>query len=275
MLVHRPHGPVVVAVALLAVGGCTRSSDALPEPERTSVAAGSPAETPAPSTVPQAAPATASTSAAVTPASSAAPATVPIASVTQVPEVAEIGVPGLDSDDAFCASWSRFAGSFQVVAVTAAFGSGPPEQPASLETAAAPTVTSSYRELLANWPTELETEVELVADEFLGPFARRLEDARSALTEVGADQATVDEIAAAWVEGLARRDPSSPEFVVDLPDATWEVIDEAARTFAARRVAFGADPSLVTNVSTPLTEEYLSRSCPDRGTLAGREVDPP
>jgi hypothetical protein len=189
--------------------------------------------------------------------------------------VPEIGVPGLDSTDAFCSSWSRFGGSFQVVAVAAAFGSGTPEQLAALEVAAAPTVTGAYADLLANWPEELASEFEIVADDFLGPFARRLAAAYDSLAAVGADAATVAAIGDAWLAGLARRDPSTPEFVVDLPDEIWGTIDEAAEVFGARLVPFGSDPSLVTDVSTPLTSEYLGASCPDQGTLSGQEVETP
>lgn len=198
--------------------------------------------------------------------------TAPTVSVVAVPEV---GVPGLDSDDAFCSSWSRFAGSFQVVAVTAAFGSGSPDQLAALEVAAAPTVTSAYEQLVDDWPDELASEADVVADEFLGPFARRLETARAALRGVGADDVTIDAIERAWLAGLAQRDPSTPEFVVDLPDEIWAVIDDAATDFAEQRVPFSQDPSLVTDVQTPLTSEYLAVSCPDQGTLSGQEVETP
>ena len=204
-----------------------------------------------------------------------APVSLETAPPISIVDVAEVGVPGLDSDDEFCSSWSRFAGSFQVVAVTAAFGSGPPEQLAALEVAAAPTVTSAYRQLVENWPDELAAEADLVADEFLGPFARRLEAARSALGEVGADDAAIAAIESAWLEGLAGRDPTTPEFVVDLSDDLWAVIDDAAAAFARQRVPFSQDPSLVTDVQTPLTSEYLAVSCPDQGTLSGQEVETP
>lgn len=205
----------------------------------------------------------------------AAPVSLETTPPISIVDVVEVGVPGLDSDDEFCSAWSRFAGSFQVVAVTAAFGSGSPEQLAALEVAAAPTVTSAYRQLVESWPEELAAEADLVADEFLGPFARRLEAARSALGEVGADDAAVTAIESAWLDGLARRDPTTPEFVVDLSDDLWALIDEAAVAFAQQRVPFSQDPSLVTDVQTPLTSEYLAVSCPDQGTLSGQEVETP
>lgn len=203
----------------------------------------------------------------------------PVSLVTTPPvsvvDIDEVGVPGLDSDDVFCSAWSRFAGSFQVVAVTAAFGSGSSEQLAALEVAAAPTVTSAFEQLIENWPDELAPEADLVADEFLGPFARRLVVAREALSGVGADEATIAAIEQAWLAGLAQRDPSTPEFVVDLSDDAWALIDAAAVAFAQQRVPFNQDPSLVTDVQTPLTSEYLAVSCPDQGTLSGQEVETP
>lgn len=261
----------------LVVSACTRD-DTLSAPgieaAATTTVAG--AATPVASTATAGSSAQAATeSTAPAPAATSELTLPPSAPPISVVEVAEVGVPGLDSDDAFCASWSRYAGSFQVVAVTAAFGSGPPEQLASLEIAAAPTVTAAYEQLIANWPDELSSEAQIVADEFLGPFARRLEVARQALRDAGADDATIATIAEAWLAGLAQRDPTTPEFVVDLSDEIWQVIDEAAAGFSALRVPFQSDPSLVTNVETPLTSEYLAISCPDQGTLSGQEVQTP
>jgi hypothetical protein len=275
---------VVLVSACLLMGACSRGDDDLADPPRT-------ASTPVPvtptgvATTDPGPAATETTGIATSPDGSvgAAPSTQAVATTivvtlppaSTVPEVAEVGVPGLDSDDAFCASWSRFAGSFQVVAVTAAFGSGTAAQLASLEIAASPTVTDAYAELVDNWPDELSSEADLVAEEFLGPFARRLEAAETALSGAGADEATIDTISDAWLAGLAQRDPTTPEFVVDLPDEVWNVIDVAAADFASQRVPFSSDPSLVTNVVTPLTSEYLATSCPDQGTLSGQEIDSP
>ncbi len=276
---------VILAVVAVCVGlplaSCSRSSDDLAEPARSApptAAATSDADavnaTTDLSLVDPTPPATAAVPTDATPPTTGVGSVGTVATVTVV-DLPDIGVPGLDSTDAFCASWSRFAGSFQVVAVTAAFGSGLPEQLASLEVAASPVVTDAYDALLANWPDELSSEADLVADDFLGPFARRLQEAENSLDSVGADQATIDAIGEAWVAGLAGRDPSTPEFTVDLPDATWAVIDAAAADFSGRLVPFSSDPSLVTDVDTPLTNDYLAVSCPDQGTLSGQEVDAP
>ena len=184
-------------------------------------------------------------------------------SATTLPPVPETGVPGLDSDDAVCRSWSRFAGSFQAVAVAAAFGD--PAAATQLEVLAAPTVTDAYDELLAAWPAELAGERDAVADGYLGPFARRAQAALDALEAAGAGPEETDVIMTAWEEALARRDPSTPELAVTVPDDVGALVEEAA----AGLPAFGDDPTLRLAVSVPDTEAYLAANCPDRGTLSG------
>jgi hypothetical protein len=194
------------------------------------------------------------------------PGSVPSESLPAVPEV---GVPGLDSDDVVCRAWSRFGGSFQVVAVAASFGSGDHADVAALEVMASPTVTSAYDDLVANWPDELADEADAVADDYLGPFARRSDRALAQLEAAGADPATMEMILTAWETALAGRDATQAEVVVELPDDVRAVVDDAASEFAAQIVPIPSDPSLVTDVQVPLTEQYLDDNCPDRGTLGG------
>ncbi len=268
---------VAVLAAVVSIAACSRSGDDLATPEIETTTTAPTASTPPPDD-------TGSTEVVSDPVSdTTAAASPPVADTTLPPpptpvsvvQVAEVGVPGLDSEDVFCASWSRFAGSFQVVAVTSAFGSGEPEQLAALEIAASSTVTEAFDEMVANWPAELSSEEDLAIDEYFGPFVRRLEVARQALSDVGADDAAIDAISDAWLTGLSQRDPSTPEFIVDLPDEIWAVIDAAAAEFSSQRVPFGSDPSLVTNVEPQSTLAYLAASCPDQGTLSGQEVEPP
>jgi hypothetical protein len=186
-----------------------------------------------------------------------------------LPEVPETGIPGLDSDDVVCRAWSRFGGSFQVLAVAAAFGAGDPVAVAALEVAASPTVTAAYGDLVANWPDELADEAELVADEYLGAFARRADRALAALEGAGADAPATETIVAAWETALAGRDPAQPEIVITLPADVQAIVDAAAAEFAAQVVPIPSDPSLVTDVEVPLTERYFVDHCPDRGTLGG------
>ena len=186
--------------------------------------------------------------------------------------VAETGVPGLDSEDAFCAAWSRFGGSFQVVAVTAAFTDGPPESVAELEVIAAPTVSDAYRALTDTWPDEIDAERDVALDEVLGPFARRLGAGLDALAAAGAtddDLAVLDE---AWIAALARRNPDSPEIALDLPAQQWALVDTAVPAYLDAVGTWRDDDSLVTGIDIPLTNDYLARTCPDQGALTGQEV---
>lgn len=194
--------------------------------------------------------------------------TVPADSVV----VDDTGVPGLDADDAFCRSWSRFGGSFQVVAVNAAFGAGGDLRLATLEVVAAPTTTSAYADLSLEWPDELADEADAALDGVYGPFARRLAQARIALVDAGATDADLEEIGEAWVQALATRRPDDPEVVIDMPDELWTLVDAAAPAYLDEVGAWADDDSLVTDVEIPLTSSYLADNCPDQGVLAGQEV---
>ena len=57
--------------------------------------------------------------------------------------------------------------------------------------------------------------------------------------------------------------------VVALPADVQAIVDVAASEFAAQVVPIPSDPSLVTDVDVPLTEQYFVDNCPDRGTLGG------
>ena len=186
--------------------------------------------------------------------------------------VDETGVPGIDADDAFCRSWSRFGGSFQVVAVNAAFGASDELRLATLEVVAAPTTTSAYTDLERAWPDELADEADAALDGVYGPFARRLTAARLALVDAGATDADLTAIDDAWVRALATRRPDDPEVVIDMPDELWLLVDTAAPAYLDEVGSWVDDESLVTDVEIPLTSAYLADNCPDQGVLAGQEV---
>jgi hypothetical protein len=188
--------------------------------------------------------------------------------------VPEVGVPGLDSDDVRCRAWSRFGGSFQVLAVASSFGEGGPGAVAELEVLAAPSVTRAYDDLLANWPEELAEERDVVADDYFGPFARRAQQALDALVDAGASDDDLDALAAALYDALAVRDPADPELAVAVPPATAGVVTDAAQAFADAVVPIPEDADLRVTAEAPLTEAYLVVTCPDRGTLGGIEVEP-
>ncbi|MAT06476.1 MAG: hypothetical protein CL424_15670 [Acidimicrobiaceae bacterium] len=187
--------------------------------------------------------------------------------------VDETGVPGLDDDDVFCRSWSRFGGSFQVVAVNAAFGASDDLRFATLEVVAAPTTASAYAEMSQAWPDDLADESDAALDDVYGPFARRLAAARTALVDAGATPADLEAIDTAWLEALATRRPDDPEVVIDLSDELWALVDEATPAYLDEVGPWVDDDSLVTATDIPETNAYLADNCPDQGVLAGQEVD--
>ncbi|CAN5413343.1 hypothetical protein BH23ACT3_BH23ACT3_24180 [soil metagenome] len=200
-----------------------------------------------------------------------------VAEVTDDPDVIavtipEIGVPGLDSDVVVCRAWSRFAGSFQVVAVAASFGDDPLEA-ARLEVAASPVVTTAVDDMVENWPDELADEADAVADDFVGPYGRRSALALDALLAAGAEPDDLNELADVWTAALSGRDPTEVLPALELPGDLAELVEKAAVDFAARVVTIPQDPSLVTEVEIPRSEEFLFETCPDRGTLGGTEVE--
>ncbi len=189
-----------------------------------------------------------------------------------VVEVPETGIPGIDSDDSFCAAWSRFGGSWQVIQVAANFAPDPSIVP-TMEVVAAPVIGAAYDAMFAAWPDELASERDAVADGFFGPLARRAETAVAALVGAGASEGDLAAIGDAWVEALADRALDDPVLTPELTDEEWALVDRAATSFDEQLVGFVDDPSLRITVETPLTDEYLATACPDQGALTGGEVE--
>ncbi len=186
--------------------------------------------------------------------------------------VPETGVPGLDDDDAFCAAWARFGGSFQVVAVHAAFGDGTAESTARYELIAAPTVVEAYEAMRATWPDELASEFDVAIDRRFGPLAARIGSGLTVLSDAGLDDAAAAELRDAWLAALATRDALAADLPVELSEATSVLVDGAVGDYLAVVGPWADDTTLVTDVATPLTDEYLATACPDQGALAGQEV---
>jgi hypothetical protein len=196
--------------------------------------------------------------------------TVPPPSVSDVPET---GVPGLDSTDVFCAAWSRFGGSFQVVAVNAAFGAGSVEDRAVVEVVAGPTVVAAHAEMTETWPAEIAAESSVALDDAFGPFARRLAAATDALAAVGLTEEQAVALDDAWLAFLAERDPTDADVDLVVPADLTTVVGSAVPLYLDTVGPWAEDETLVTDASTPLTDEYLATSCPDQGTLLGGEID--
>lgn len=179
-------------------------------------------------------------------------------------------MPGLDSDDAFCAAWSAFAGSFQVIAVASSFLYDQPQRAFELEVAGSITVTDAYAALGASWPADLEAERDAALDALLGPFATRATRARAVLERELPGGA--EAVAAAWVDALATRDPENPDIALVVPADASTRLGAAALAFAESEQPVYADPALITDAETPRTDAYLLANCPDQGLLAGADV---
>ena len=215
--------------------------------------------------------AAAATSRSVVP-TSAAPARSPVPSdAAVIVEVPETGVPGLDSDDRFCAAWSRFGGSWQILLVGSTF-LGDAVRVTEWEIAAAHVIETAYADLLEHFPEELASERSTVADAYFGALQRRAATADSSLAAAGSDPEAVQRLGQAWLDALAERDPFDPDLVFEIPDDLRGLVGRAVDDFRSRRVDFHLDPSMVIGAETPLTDAYLETGCPDQGTLTGQEV---
>lgn len=187
--------------------------------------------------------------------------------------VPETGVPGLDSDDRFCAAWSRFGGTWQVLIVGSQFLDDP-GRVARWEIAAAPVIEDAYDELTATLPPEAAGEAVAVLDQYFGALARRSEVAGAALRTAGASDEQIADLADRWVAALATRSNDSPGVRLELDAELEALVGAAAAGFQQQRVPIHTDPSMFVAVETPAIDGYIASTCPDQGTLSGAEVDP-
>ena len=247
---------MALTALVMICGACSSDDDDDSEPTSPAVTSPSQPTIGAPDTSP-------------TRVSNIAPRTTSPATSPPTLAVADTGVPGLDSDDAFCAAWSRFGGSWQLLVQAGA--AGDPAQVARLEVIASTVVQGAYADVFAAWPAQLESEREVVADAYFGAFQRRSADAAAALSAAGASDADVAALAEVWDTALAQYDPSTT-FDVTVPPDLDPLVSQAAAAFSEQRVPLQADPSMVITVETPLTDAFLATACPDQGWIVGQDV---
>jgi hypothetical protein len=190
------------------------------------------------------------------------------ASTPAIEPIPETGVPGIDSSDVFCRSWSEFAGSFQALALVSAIGD--PDAAYRLEVIAASTVKAAVDSMEVNLPAELEAErVALIAD-LAGPFLGRAVLAEADLLGAGIEPPALRGL---WLDALTEAGVDDPELQVVVPgtiDAA--ALDSAVESFSNAQLAIVEDPALITEATIPLTEAYLAEVCPDGGILSGNDV---
>ncbi len=187
------------------------------------------------------------------------------------PVVADTGVPGLDSDDEFCRSWSEFAGTFQALALAASLARDPADATRT-EVAGSSTIVAAAAGLDEHLPDELESERQALTVGLVGPMARRAGAAVDALTAAGLTATEISALGEAWLGTLTASGLDEPIEDVPLDPAVADRVDAAAASLAAARPSIVEDPALITDASTPLTLAYLADHCPDQGILAGNDI---
>lgn len=183
-------------------------------------------------------------------------------------------IPGLNSDDRFCAAWSRFAGSFQIISPAWLIADDPAESidPGQLEASAAQTMIAAYYEMGTSWPDGLAA----AKDQSLAvyqPMFERMNRSVGFLRGAGATDEQLLEIAAWWEVQLAEFDGFTFPDPRQAPVALVPLIEQAGTEVITKEVPMPEDQALV-QPSEPLVDlfDYLASNCPDQGLLSGREV---
>ncbi|MEQ1700589.1 MAG: hypothetical protein ABMA25_10780, partial [Ilumatobacteraceae bacterium] len=190
-------------------------------------------------------------------------AVIELPSSTVAPE--PTGVPGIDDAIPFCAAWAVYSGSVQSIGIANAFGGLSSLEIARLEVIAAASLVESVGGIGSNWPGELVGERSVVLTDLVGPFDRRAQKAVTALRDAGMTDDELTELTVIWMTALRERTAEDPVIAVPpLRDDLAAKVDAAAAAFDAAATPFGDDPSLIVeSVETPLTDAYLSATCPD------------
>jgi len=193
------------------------------------------------------------------------------ATLETIATVPEEGVPGIDSENAFCRGWGEFAGSFQALALVASFETDPVAA-ARLEVIAAAAVISAAQDLADALPDEVDFERDEFVDGVIGPFARRATRALDELGVAGLSSTEFDQLGDVWLAALTDAGVDDPEIVVVVPVDLASRVDVATAGFVAEVPRIVDDPSLITAASAPTTFNYLAENCPDQGILGGNDA---
>lgn len=191
--------------------------------------------------------------------------------IESIPPVAETGVPGIDSGDAFCRAWSQYAGSVQ--ALSLAWAVQPAQDAAVLEVAATDAVSDAVAAMAVELPTEIEPNRDALTVDVPGPFLRRAERARQALVDEGVSAAEIEQLGGAWIEAVAAAGLDAEDVSVTVTPELASKLDAAAESFRRAVPSILEDPTLdTTEFDITPSLDYIFDNCPDRGTLAGNDV---
>ena len=256
-----------IGVLVLAAVGCS-GGGATSEPTETTIGA-----TVATTVVSTTTSSTVTTSSAPTAAASTTEPSATASSVGSdtIATVPDDGVPGIDSDNAFCRAWGEFAGSFQALVLVSSVSTDPVEA-ARLEVVASPAVVSAARSLDDAFPDVVAGERVAFVDGVIGPFSRRAERASEALATAGLSGAEVAELGELWLDALTAAGVDDPDIAVVVPARLVGDVEVAVAEFVAAVPSIVDDPSLVTAADAPATFGYLADNCPDQGILGGNDA---
>ncbi|BAN01366.1 hypothetical protein [Ilumatobacter coccineus] len=184
--------------------------------------------------------------------------------------VSETGVPGIDSDDEFCRSWSEFAGSYQALTFGWAIQGG--EAAARLEVVATDVLSRAVAAMGEHLPAAIESDRQALTVDLPTPLLRRAERARALLADAGVDEPTIVALGDMWLAAVTEAGLESETLAVTIDDpALDEMVDEAARALLEQLPPIIEDPSLIVDVDISATENHLFENCPDRGVLSGND----
>ena len=191
--------------------------------------------------------------------------------VESIQPVVETGVPGIDSDDAFCRAWSRYAGSVQ--AISLAWALQTPVDAARLEVAATDALSEAVDSMSADLPAEIEANRQALTVDVPGPFLRRADRARVLLIDAGLGEEQIADLGSAWVAAITEQGIESETLSIDVAPDAADALEAATGAFVDELPSVNEDPTLDTtefDISPSL--DYIFDTCPDRGTLAGNDV---
>lgn len=190
--------------------------------------------------------------------------------VESLPPVPETGVPGIDSDDAFCRSWSTYAGSVQAISLAWALQSAPAAS--SLEVAATDALSRSVDGMATHLPDEIESNRQALTVDVPAPFLRRAERSRQLLMEQGLSDEQIIELGDQWIAAIAAAGVDAENLTLSAPEELTVAAVGAAAVLVTELPSVLEDPSLdTTQFDIGPSLDYIAANCPDQGTLAGND----
>lgn len=182
------------------------------------------------------------------------------------------GVPGVDSDDAFCRDYARVLGTSTLLGVSSAFLAQPTEEIVRLEVIAAPAVLAAAESLPVEVPPAAAADTDTLLTDVVDPLTQRSIVIDAALVAAGVDSAGRAALIQAWDAVLATDDPVDP--AIEVPDLDPALAAQVDAAIAALTLPpYLEDPAVAAApAQTPLVQAYVQSSCPEILGLLGDQI---